>query len=113
MPMQTTCPGCQRPLRMKEELAGTLVRCPACATEFVAQPDDGPETGIKPAEGPPRPPAPPAREHVREGEPLPRRPRYDDYEDDDDLGGPPRRRRGPDMDAARDKVNGPAIGLLA
>jgi hypothetical protein len=99
---------------MKEELAGTLVRCPACSLEFTAQPDDMAETGIRPGETPPRPASPAGDEHVRETEPAApgRLPRFDDYEDDDDFDVPRRRRRGPDIPRALDRVNGPAIGLM-
>jgi hypothetical protein len=108
--MQTTCPGCRRPLRMKEELAGTLVRCPACSLEFVANAGAEPETGIRPGEAPSGPAA--ANEHVRETEPPAPPSRPPRYDDDDDFDEPRRRHRGPDMARARDRVNGPAIALL-
>jgi hypothetical protein len=42
MPIQTSCPSCFRPLRVPDELIGQAVRCPGCATEWIAKPPDAP-----------------------------------------------------------------------
>ena len=36
MPIDTICPGCQAQLRIDEEFAGQIVRCPACDTIYTA-----------------------------------------------------------------------------
>ncbi len=36
MPIRLTCPGCNRTIRVKDELAGKRVKCPACGTHVEA-----------------------------------------------------------------------------
>ncbi len=73
MPTNTTCPSCNRALKVPDELLGKNVKCPTCGTTFLA----GDATA--PAEDEPPPPA-------RRRAPLP-----DEY--DDEAPAVPRRSR--------------------
>jgi hypothetical protein len=53
MPIQTSCPSCFRPLRVPDELIGQSVRCPGCATEWIAKPAESPPAETKPPDSPP------------------------------------------------------------
>src|SRR5262245_19213110 len=55
MPIQTSCPSCFRPLRVPDELIGQAVRCPSCATEWIAGPAETPPADTKPNDEPPPP----------------------------------------------------------
>jgi predicted Zn finger-like uncharacterized protein len=90
MPIQINCPSCSSTLRVTNDLLGSPVKCPRCATVFTAN---------EPEERRPEPP-PVAREAYREEASRPRRPddedaprssrRRDEDEDYDDW---PRRSR--------------------
>lgn len=56
MPIQTSCPSCQRPLRVPDALIGKAVKCPGCATVWTLD--------AEPPAEPPReePPAAPQEE---------------------------------------------------
>jgi predicted Zn finger-like uncharacterized protein len=86
MPIQVTCPSCERPLRVPDELLGQQVKCPACQHTFEATAVESPSA----PEDQPRPRT--AAEGVREQVPAPPRQieRDDEDEDFDDV---PRRRR--------------------
>jgi hypothetical protein len=59
MPISLVCPSCQRGLRVPDDLAGKMVRCPQCSTKFVV--GDGVQPG--PVGGQPhavKPAAPPS-----------------------------------------------------
>jgi predicted Zn finger-like uncharacterized protein len=120
------CPSCPRQLRVPEELLGQDVKCPSCGAVFKASEDMG-----QPAPTPPEekgldlePPAKDASgEEVTErpGEAPPRGTRgragYGRRDDDEDFGSddyddrPRGRRYGPDREAARARVSGPATAL--
>src|SRR5438093_1489842 len=86
MPTQVTCPSCERPLRVPDELLGQQIKCPACEHTFVAT-----ASGVAAGpEGPSRPAGP--AEAVREQPPAPPR-RIEREEDDEDFDDVPRRRR--------------------
>jgi len=129
MPIQVTCPACDRPLRVPDDLIGKDVKCPSCLKQFVATADGTTPTSSAPREEmyraagdqptlPPSESAPPAQGtdtfRAKELQPtLPGRlPRLDDYEDDDDDD-IPRRRRAPDRAYARNRVASSAGGLVA
>src|SRR5262245_40783199 len=123
MPMHFACPKCGRTLRMGEELLGTLVRCPSCSHEFVADESLRQEISESPAATPP-PPPPGDDDRIREGEPPPQSagppraaglPRFDDYEeDDDDERARVRRRfrREDDLNRIIERVRRPASNLI-
>lgn len=83
MAVETTCPKCQRALRVPEDLLGQPVKCPECEEVFDATT----------SELPPRPPD--ESEAVREQLPTPPRrvDRLDEDDDDDDFDITRRRRR--------------------
>lgn len=95
MPIQVSCPECQRPLRVPDHLLGTQVRCPGCQAIFRASTGEAaPLTspaGIREDDAPPTLPAPePSRRR------LPPKPLLDDRDDedeDDDFDYRPSRRR--------------------
>jgi hypothetical protein len=79
MPELIPCPQCQRKLKVEDALLGQAVQCPACGTQFAAEPPVG--------RPPPRPEPPPPAGGVWDqpgGEPAGRPGRYDD-----DYGRPP------------------------
>lgn len=76
------CPSCERKLRVRHELQGQSVKCPACNTTFTPAPPE-------PAPAPGRRHDP----HEDDYEDRPRRSRHDDNEDDDYDDRPVRRRR--------------------
>jgi predicted Zn finger-like uncharacterized protein len=88
----TSCPQCQRKLRVPDELLGQPVKCPSCENVFTASAE-------APAAPPPVPPTTAREEHEPDAEAVrPRRrpPREEDYDDegrDDDYDRPRRRRR--------------------
>lgn len=100
MPEITSCPECERKLRIADDLFGKTVRCPGCNTQFTA-------TSSPVEEEPPRHAARPSRDRVRPDRPSParrhrddeddrprRRSRYDEDDDAyDDYEDRPRRRR--------------------
>src|SRR6516165_3075816 len=53
MPMTHTiaCPSCQRPLRVPDDLLGTMVKCPACSHNFPAPAE---EPAVAPSQRPSR-----------------------------------------------------------
>jgi predicted Zn finger-like uncharacterized protein len=86
----TSCPQCQRKLRVTDELMGQAVQCPSCGHVFTA----AAEKGAAP-EPPPAPP-PPEREPPDKAVQPRRRPMRveDDYDERDDYDDEyPRRRR--------------------
>jgi predicted Zn finger-like uncharacterized protein len=94
MPIQISCPTCQRQLRVPDNLIGELVKCPSCQNTFTAEAAES------------RPPREesvreerhsPIEERAEEGEPKRRRRREDDDFDDR----PSRRRRRADMEPHR------------
>lgn len=92
MSLTISCPSCQRPLRVPENLLGQSVKCPSCGQIFTA-PDhlEEPAPSRLAPEQPSRRSSPPPREDEVHEEPLPSRlaARYDDEDDD-----APRRRYG-------------------
>lgn len=82
MNLTITCPSCQRPLRVPENLLGQTVKCPSCAHTFVA-PENIEEQSPSPA--------PPRDDYVEK--PLPSRHGAPEDEYDEDYEGTPRRRR--------------------
>jgi hypothetical protein len=116
MPELVSCPGCERKLRLPDDLLGKEVKCPTCGTQFLAKVGEAAPS----SEGEPSPPSPvmsmelPPREDPPPGvQPRPsqrspergddeadvpssrRRSREDDDDDDDRLR---RRRRRDDYD---------------
>lgn len=75
MPEITSCPECERKLRIADDLFGKMVRCPGCNTQFTA-------TSSPVEEEPPRPAARPSRDRFRPDRPSPARRHRDDDEDD-------------------------------
>lgn len=113
MPAVTTCPQCQRQLRVPDEMIGTQVKCPECGTTFAATSTSQAPPGPSPDAGrysdePPRP----SRSRPGGSDDYDRdrgRGGYDDYDRD----------RGPgryDSDRGREEalssVKAPAICLL-
>ncbi|MBL8792267.1 MAG: hypothetical protein JNM56_00025 [Planctomycetia bacterium] len=88
MPSIIHCPSCSRQLRVPEELAGHLVKCPGCGQTFTASfsassVDAGapPEAGTRPqAAPPPLPPTPPEPARPQASRP-PEPPPWEDYRD--------------------------------
>src|SRR5437879_4235738 len=85
-----TCPSCNLPLRVREELLGQQVKCPSCAATFTATMNGSPRAPAWEEPPPERPRGRPS-EHVApryEDEPPPspqRAPvRRDEYDDDYD-----------------------------
>ncbi len=76
MPIQTSCPSCFRPLRVPDELIGQPVRCPGCATEWIAAAESSPPAASNQEETvafqPPREEKP--ADAIREGMPAEERP---------------------------------------
>ena len=91
MPIQISCPSCQRQLRVPDNLMGKTVKCPSCQTAFEAVAEQAPPSA--PAEEePPRRRA--EREESYQEEAPVRRSRRSRDDDDDDLDDDrPRRRR--------------------
>jgi predicted Zn finger-like uncharacterized protein len=104
MTSTTTCPSCQRPLRVPDSLLGQNVKCPACGTTFASALEQPHPTPAQRREEPPTADAPlphqtmAARREEEERRPArceedrPRR-RARDEEDEDDYDERPRRRR--------------------
>jgi hypothetical protein len=62
MPIQLRCPECNKPLKVKEELAGKKVKCPGCGKAVpVPVPEVEPEPVEEVQEAPPPKPAKPAK----------------------------------------------------
>src|SRR5688572_226695 len=83
MPIVVTCTSCQQPLRVPDHGVGRNVKCPACATVFVARAPDAPQAeAISSAPLSPPPPTPSRRrDEAYSEEPLsPRRRSRDDDE---------------------------------
>jgi predicted Zn finger-like uncharacterized protein len=109
MPIQTTCPSCNKPLRVPDSLIGKNVKCPSCQTTFVVEVEGGESPPPLPRESrrdegirEETPSRRPARDEEDEDDRPSRRPvrRDDDDYQDDDRGGDedfdeerPRRRR--------------------
>jgi len=87
MPIQLSCPACQRQLRVPDNLVGQMVKCPGCKEAFKAVVEEAPPPSTP---APPRSSAPPNdddrfRDQERDPEPERRVARRDqDYDDDDD-----------------------------
>src|SRR5713101_6743061 len=91
MPIQLTCPACQRQLRVPDNLVGQMVKCPGCKEAFKAVVEEAP---APPPEEQPKPSSrrsPDDDDRYRDEEPRPERRvacrDEDDYDDDDDRGG--------------------------
>ena len=102
MPIQCSCPGCHRPLRVPDDLLGKDVKCPSCMHVFVAA--TGEEFRAAASEAATSTASDGIREEtgarrINRGDDRPtlsaRRPRLDDDFDDDDFERPLRRRRLP------------------
>lgn len=52
MPIQTSCPSCERPLRVPDDLIGKAVKCPGCATVWTVE-SEAPRTPEPPRDEPP------------------------------------------------------------
>jgi predicted Zn finger-like uncharacterized protein len=140
VPIQTSCPSCQRPLRVPDDLIGKAVKCPGCATVWTVDAEAPVEP---PREEPPLPPEEQSTLAIREslpasdgaqpsGEEPPQAPPEsvsgppalppppDDLEDDEDdpeyyerLDERRRERLKRNYrEDAKSKVMGPAIGLI-
>src|SRR5438309_1265812 len=48
MPQITSCPDCSKKLRVPDELIGKKVKCPGCATMFIAEADEPEEEEAPP-----------------------------------------------------------------
>src|SRR5690242_17990991 len=94
MPIQISCPTCQRQLRVPDNLIGELVKCPSCQNTFTAE---AVESSPLREEGVREERHSPIEERAEEGEPTRRRRREDDDFDDR----PSRRRRRADMEPHR------------
>jgi predicted Zn finger-like uncharacterized protein len=90
MPIQISCPSCQRQLRVPDNLMGQMVKCPSCQNTFVASVEES---------------APPPRreENVREDAPAPREKRREPLEERYEEEAEPRRRRRRDGDEFDDR----------
>ncbi|MSQ96025.1 MAG: hypothetical protein EXR98_15920 [Gemmataceae bacterium] len=85
MPIDAICPECEKPLRLRDELAGKKIKCPKCSHPFVV-PDPANETiPIEAEEESPRPKKTSKR-------------RSDDDDDDDDDDRPRKRQRSRDAE---------------
>jgi hypothetical protein len=94
-----TCPSCNRPLRVPDELLGRQVKCPACGETFRAERGEAPRAApAPPPERPPRRRSESVAPRYEDEERPARRgaiARRDDYEDEDeDDRRPSRGRRG-------------------
>src|SRR5271165_4399295 len=110
MPILTTCPKCNRQLRIPDELQGKLVKCPTCLTTFQASAapstpappgDPWANAGVRQPEAPSPPPSPPPPP------PAPPAPRDDDFYQAPRVRQPPSSRQ----DAAN-RIAPPAIALM-
>jgi predicted Zn finger-like uncharacterized protein len=84
MTLTISCPDCQRPLRVPENLLGQAVKCPSCSHTFVA-PESLEETPARPAGPPPK--------VLSEDEPRPAKLPTHDEDLDQDRGQVPGRPR--------------------
>ncbi len=134
MSIEISCPSCRRTLRVPDELIDQSAKCPACGTEWIAAAPSPQSDSITLLEPGPAPDA--IREsvagsirttddHLRESPtdidqiaPAPPPPSSDDDDEDDDqfehdLALRHRRRVGTrDVAATKQKLIGPAIGIL-
>ncbi len=103
MPVITTCPDCDKKLKVPDDLLGKKVKCPGCSKMFTADEDSA--GGGRPSNGKgrdggltsrPAPPLPKRREDDDDDRPRSRG-RRDDDDDDRDRG------RGRDRDDDRDR----------
>jgi hypothetical protein len=100
MPIEFTCGDCDRPIRVKDELAGKRIKCPGCSEVLTVPEEDAPppqkkSAGLRASAGPA------SRRREDDDDAPPRRPtrgRKDDDEDDD----APRPRRGKARDDDED-----------
>ncbi len=101
MPIEFSCGECDRPIRVKDELAGKRIKCPGCSEAVTVPEEDAPpppkKSGLRAA------PAAPARRRAEDEEDdRPRRPaRGRDDEDEDDRPRRPSRARDEDEDEGR------------
>jgi hypothetical protein len=88
MPVITTCPDCDKKLKVPDNLLGKKVKCPGCSKMFTAEDSSAPEpSSSKPRDGSVtnRPSAQPRRRDDDEEEDRPRsRGRRDEDDEDDD-----------------------------
>src|SRR5438105_15965927 len=88
MSMSVKCPGCEKQLKVPDELVGHTVKCPSCQTKFTATGNDRmepAETGVSKRPGSVSPPPPP--------EPEWSEPELTDDEEDEGYDREPRRKR--------------------
>jgi hypothetical protein len=101
MPLTFTCPGCQKQLRAKDELAGRKTQCPGCGR--VCRIPGGDEVTTRPAAAAsrPRPAAPVVEDEdaLEEAPPAPRAKRRPTVEDEERPTRPSKRRPGEEDDA--------------
>ncbi len=101
MPIEFSCSECERPIRVRDELAGKRIKCPGCSEAVTVPEEDAPpppkKSGLRAA------PAAPARRRAEDEEDdRPRRPaRGRDDEDEDDRPRRPSRARDEDEDEGR------------
>ena len=101
MPEQVRCPSCNAMLRVPDSLLGRNVKCPKCATTFVAELEEPAEPeGIVPE---PRPSGRRSRVPDDAGD--------EQFPPDEDEDRPRRRRRSRSA-AAESAVSGPAVALM-
>ena len=79
MSINASCPSCGKNLRMRDELNGKKVKCPACETVFLA-PTSGAEDSVQP--GYPKPRAASAAQNEVSARPIARK--FAPPEDEDD-----------------------------
>jgi predicted Zn finger-like uncharacterized protein len=89
MPIQISCPSCQRQLRVPDNLMGQMVKCPSCQNTFTATVEESPPTSRR-------------EENVREEAPRPRE-RREPLEERYEEEAAPRRRRRRDEDDLDDR----------
>ena len=99
MPEQVRCPSCNATLRVPDSLLGKNVKCPKCATTFVAEMEEPAEP-----EGIVREPAPARRSPALEGT------EEEEFLEEEEVR--PRRRRKRRYAEAESAVAGPAICLM-
>src|SRR5437764_11622326 len=81
MPQITTCPDCEKKLRLPDNLINTKVRCPGCGSPFLARPDG--DQDEEPAPAPVRS-SPARKEGYSERRSAPARKREEDEHEEED-----------------------------
>ncbi len=108
MPIDVTCPECEKKLRLRDEVAGKRVKCPKCGHKFVCQEPTGEEDEdnetIALAE---------EKRPAKAIKPAKRQRRDDDDEDEDDDDAPRKRKRSREVEQVATPIAPLIWGLLA